>query len=120
MAPRTLVVHTILEGAFGDYGADEADITMAAADNANGNYHFLHRGDIVVAHNTTGGALTITFSSVATDTGRTGDITAYSIGAGEIAMFGPFNYRGWRQGSTGWLHYTASAVGVTLGVIREA
>lgn len=116
---RTLLTVTTLEGAYGDYGAGDADITMAAADAAQGNAFVLREGDILFADNTTGGALTVTIDSVADDRGRTGDITAYSIGAGEYAAFGPFGRPGWAQPSTYYLHVDASAVGVKLGVLRQ-
>lgn len=118
---RTALTVTTLEGAFGDYGANEADITMAAADVANGNsIDGLKEGDIVIAYNSDVGAQTVTFTSVADpSTGRTGDITAYSIGASEYAAFGPFKSRGWRQ-SDGDLYIDASDAGVLLGVLRQA
>lgn len=115
---RTPLVVTTLEGAYGDYGAGEADITMAAADIAVQNDFTLNEGDIVFAHNTSGGALTVTINSVADEKGRTGDITTYSVGAGEYAAFGPFTRPGWVQ-TTGKLHLEASGVAVKLGVLRQ-
>ena len=58
--------------------------------------------------------MTIT-SSVDSD-GRTGDITTYSMGAGEYAVFGPFDLDGWVQ--TDWkLYFEASNAEVFFGVI---
>ena len=118
---RELVAVTVLEGSFGDYGAGDADVTMTVPHVVNKQYHVLQEGDIVVAHNTQAGAQTVTFDSVADpETGRSGDITTYSIGIDEYAAFGPFTFRGWRQPTTGWLHYEASHVDVLLGVLRKA
>lgn len=118
---REPVTVTVLEGSFGDYGAGDADVTMTVPHVANMAYHVLQEGDIVVAHNTEAGAQTITFSSVADlETGRSGDITTYSIGIGEYAAFGPFTFRGWRQPTTGWLHYQVTHIDVLLGVLRRA
>lgn len=52
---------------------------------------------LVIAHNTGAGARTVTITSVADGLNRTGDITAYSIGAGLIAVLGPFERNGWMQ-----------------------
>jgi len=116
---RTEVVATTLEGSFGDYGAGDATITTAAHDAIEDDYVQLQDGDILLAYNTTGGALTFTVSSVADpEMGRTGDITAYSVAANKIAAVGPLTMMGWAQPTTGWLHLTASAVGIHFGVLR--
>jgi len=117
--PRTLVVHTTMLGAYGTYGANLADITMAAADVGNKQYISLVEGDILIAHNTGAGAQTVTIDSVASPTtGRTGSITTYSIGIGEYAVFGPFRLRGW--GSSGLLNFEADSADVLFGVLRQA
>ncbi|MBU2249525.1 MAG: hypothetical protein KKD77_22450 [Gammaproteobacteria bacterium] len=108
---------TTMEGAYGDYGANEADVAMAAADVGNGNYWVLKEGDVLLAHNTNVGAQTITIASVADKYGRSGNIAAYSIGADEYAVFGPFQFHGWRQ-TTGWIHVDAASADVLLGVLR--
>lgn len=119
--PRTAVVVTTLEGAFGNYGVNEADITMAAADIGNQNYHVLQEGDIIFVHNTDVAEKTITINSVADlETGRTGDITAYALAADDYAAFGPFTFRGWRQPTTGWLHWEGNDADIKIGVLRIA
>lgn len=78
--------------------ANAADLTESACDATNFNYTPIVEGKtIVIAHNTGAGARTITFTSAADPTfNRTGDITAYSLGAGEISKpFGPFKASGW-------------------------
>jgi len=114
---RTALVKTAALGAYGDYSvANAADLTMAAADTANQNYFVAAGNDLVVAHNGGAGALTITINSVADEYGRTGDVTAYSLGAGEYAIFGPFKIAGWQQ-STGRIHLEASGADVKFGVV---
>lgn len=71
---------------------------------------------LVTAHNSDSGAQTITFTSVADSPyNRAGDITAYSLAAGEIAYFGPFKTAGWA--SSGQLLIDVSDAKVLLTVI---
>ena len=116
--PRTVVVKTTALGPYGTYSANAADLTMAAAAApATGNMFVASGRDLVVAQNTTGGALTVTITSTACPQyNRTGDITAYSIGANEYAVFGPFPREGWVQ-TDGYIYLEASAVGVKFGVV---
>lgn len=97
--------------------ADSADITLVAADVVNKNRAAYGTATrlLVLARNTDGGAQTVTFTSVADGLNRTGDITAYSIGAGEFAAF-VFERNGWRQ-ADGNLYFEASNVAVTFAVI---
>jgi hypothetical protein len=78
--------------------ANAADLTFTAGDATNGHYTPITDGKTwVQAHNTGAGARTLTITSAADPTyHRTGDITAYSLGAGEISKwFGPFYKAGW-------------------------
>ena len=71
---------------------------------------------LVLVHNTAVGAETVTFTSVADVYGRTGDITAYSLGAGDQRFFGPFKLAGWAQsGNVLWID--TSDAGILLAVI---
>jgi len=108
----------VLKGAYGDYSvANAADYTYLAADTVNNEQTTLTGREIVIVRNTTGGALTCTFTSVKSGLGRTGDIAAYSVGANEFAMFGPFELTGWIQ-TDGNLYFSGSAVGLEFAVIR--
>lgn len=118
MPARTELTVTTLEGAYGDYGVNDADVTMAGADVANGNTFTLNEGDILIAHNTNVGAQTVTIDSVADVYGRTGDITTYSLAADDYAAFGPFKRPGWAQ-TGGQLHVDATHAEVLLGVLRQ-
>jgi hypothetical protein len=78
--------------------ANAADLVETAGDAVNGNYTPIVEGKtLVIVHNTGAGARTVTFTSAADPTfNRTGHITAYSLGAGEISKpFGPFRAAGW-------------------------
>lgn len=98
--------------------AGAASQAGTAADATNKEQVALTGREIVVAHNTGVGARTVTFTSVADgQTGRTGDISAYSIPAGEIAFFGPFTTRGWRQ-TDGMLYFEAEHAEVEIHVLR--
>lgn len=77
--------------------ANSADLTETAGDATNGHYTPIVDGKTYVQfHNTGAGARTATITSARDEFGRTGDITAYSLGAGEISKpFGPFYKAGW-------------------------
>lgn len=99
--------------------ANELDLTMVAADAVNGNSFVCTGREILIAHNTGASARTLTISSVAGDDGRTGDINAYSIGAGEYAYFpqGLTQKRGWIQ-TSGVINVLANNAEVKLGILR--
>jgi hypothetical protein len=118
--PRTaLTPKTALGSKSSAYAsANVADLTMAAADVANKNEFAASGHDLIFAHNTTAGPETITVTSVADpQQGRTGDVTAYSLGAGEYAVLGPFHRAGWQQ-TNGKIYIEASNIGVKLGVVQ--
>ncbi len=101
--------------------ANGADLVEVAADATNKESTDIINGKtFVIAHNTGVGARTVTFTSVVDAQNRTGDITAYSIGAGEIAIFGPFHKNGWGQsgGDAGKLFFEASHAEVLFSVLN--
>lgn len=76
--------------------ANSRDLTFQAGDNSLGNYTSIVEGKtLVVVHNTDSGAHTVTFTSQPDTYGRSGDISSYSLGAGELGLFGPFKALGW-------------------------
>lgn len=115
MARTDLTKKTAL-GAYGSYTANAADLPMAAADVANKNQFVANGNDLVIAHNTGAGAHTITVTSSPDPFRRTGDIAAYSLGAGEYAVFGPFAITGWIQ-SDGKIYLEADHAEVKFGVV---
>lgn len=96
--------------------ANAADLTMTAADASN-KQQVAHSGKIlVIARNSGAVARTVTITSTVDYKGRTGDVSAYSIGAGEYAAFGPFDLDGWVE--TDWkLYFEANNAEVFLGVV---
>lgn len=88
-------------------------------DNADG-MTFPATGDIMIQlHNATGGALTVTvISQPEPDTGRTKDISAYSIVAGHTIWLPRFPALGWGVGgvveidASGALQYAAIQIGL--------
>lgn len=118
---RTNVVKTtpLGSGSAGYATANAADLTMVAcsgSSGSNGNMFLCGGKDLVVAHNTGGSPYTITITSVADPFGRTGDVAAYTLGAGEYAIFGPFETTGWRQ-TDGYIYLESNNVAVKFGVI---
>ena len=98
MAARVLVSAQSLPGAYPalPIAANSRDLAFVAGDATNLNYTpLVNDKTVVIAQNTGAGARTVGFVSVADEFGRTGDITAYSMGAGELAIFGAFKTKGW-------------------------
>lgn len=117
MARQSLTPVTAL-GAFGTYAANAADFTFAAADATNKEQFTASSSDLIIAFNSGVSTRTVTITSAADPQGRTGDISAYSLGAGEYAVFGPFNgyVQGWRQ-SDGKMYIEASHADVKWAII---
>jgi len=119
MARATLTRTTIL----GPYptlqpAADSLDVVMTACDVANGNQFVLDGPMILIVQNTDGAsARTFTLTSLADPMNRTGDVTAYSVGIGEIAAFYFGQVAGWRQ-TDGYLYLSGSNAALKFGIIR--
>jgi hypothetical protein len=114
---RTDLTKTTAEGAYGDYAAGDADVTMAAADTVDKNAFTFEGKDLIIAHNTGASAHTVTVTSAPDPYGRSQDIDGYSIGAGEIAAFGPLEADGWLQ-SDGKIYLEADNAEVEFGVVK--
>jgi hypothetical protein len=98
---RVLVAAQLPAGAYPALppGANSRDVTFQVCDSGLGNYTpIVENKTLILIQNVAVGAKTVTFTSVVDDKNRTGDITAYSVGASEIAMFGPFKAAGWSHG----------------------
>lgn len=116
MARQTLTKTTPL----GSYptlplAADSADVVFTAADATNKESFVASGNDLVLAWNSGASTRTVTITSVALN-GRTGDVTTYSLSAGEIAVFGPFQVAGWRQ-TDGKIYHEASHADVKWAII---
>ena len=96
-------------------------ITFAfTAGNTGGDTISITGRELIIIQNTGVGARTFTIASQADEKGRTGDITAYSLAAGEFAYFtgGLTNSIGWRNVSTGLLTITPSHAEVKYAVLK--
>ena len=97
---RVLIAAQTTPGAYPTLpiAANSRDLQMQAGDASLGNYTPLVDGKtLVICQNTnaTSTARTVTFTSAVDAFNRTGDITAYSLSAGELGLFGPFKTVGW-------------------------
>lgn len=117
LAVRTDVPVTTPVSINGTIAADAADFVWTAADVSNSNSATLTGREMLLVQNTGGSAYTVTVTSVADDLGRTGDITTYSLAAGDFAVFGPFPMRGWRQ-SGSKLYFAGSNAAVKFVVLK--
>lgn len=101
------------------YTAGAADLPMTAADAALFEQCTFTGKEIVIAHNShAADPYTVTIESVASaGLGRTGDITTYSLAAGDVVALGPFAADGWRQ-TDGTLHWKASNASILFAVLR--
>jgi hypothetical protein len=97
----------------------DAAFVAAGADYADGAEFTLTGQEIVIVRNGNVGAKTVTVTSYADPMNRTGDITAYSIGAGEYAILPQFQPQGWSNPS-GKLHLAVNAADLEFLVIRLA
>ncbi len=117
MARTSLTPKAVLGQKSNVYTANAADLTMTAADVANKNQATASGNDLILAHNTGAAPHTITITSIADVMGRTGDISAYSLGAGEYALFGPHKGDGWTQ-TDGKLYFEADHAEVKFAVVQ--
>lgn len=100
-----------------DVSANELDYTWTAADDVNGNAFAPTGKEILLARNTDVGAQTVTIPAADDAIGREGEITAYSIGAGEEARFGRFRPSDWAQ-NDGNVHVDASDAAVEFLLLK--
>lgn len=99
--------------------ANSLDLTMVAPTAFVDGVDFTATGkEIVVIQNTGGSPGTVTILSSADAYGRTGDITAYVLAAGAIAVFAP-PPDGWANPSTRKITITMSAATIKVGIIRS-
>ena len=117
--PRITHVAQVPLGSIGDYSVgDAADLIFLAADVANMEQTILTGKEMIIARNVGGGPFLITVNSVNDPFNRTGDITDYSLGAGEFAIFGPFDRTGWKQVGSSLIFFEANNVAIEIAVVR--
>lgn len=103
--------------------ANSADLTETAVTGSSGSSgNQIAWGDFgrlfVIVHNTHAtNAYTVTFTSLASSStlNRSGDISAYSVGAGEIAVF-LFERNGWYQ-SDAMLYCEGENAAIKIGCV---
>lgn len=115
--PRTTLTKTTVLGPYPvlQPAADALDLTFAAADVVNKNQFAPSSDDLIIAWNSGASPYTITITSAMDDKNRTGDITAYSLAAGDIAAF-RVKTSGWNQ-ADGKVYLEASNASVKFAVI---
>lgn len=102
----------------GSYAADSLDTAPLAADATNKEQVRLTGKEVILARNSGATPRTVSVSSVPLfGNGRTGDLTTYSIGAGETAVLPVFPLEGWLQ-ADGNLYFEASHAEVLFTVLR--
>ena len=118
MAETAITVQTA-KTPFQVVAAGGLDITFAAADNVNGNKYQVTGREILIIRNDNVGAQTVTINSTVDEKNREADITAYSMAAGDYAVFtgGLTNSKGWKQ-SDATITLLASAADVFVAVVR--
>jgi hypothetical protein len=117
-APTVIVPKTCL-GPFATYGAGLAAFTVAAGTVSDGDTFVCTGKELLLCQNTDSGAQTVTITSVVDEKNRTGDITTYSIGAAEYAVFtvGLTNAQGWKA-TAGTVRITVSDAKVKVACLR--
>jgi hypothetical protein len=113
LTPKQLANQTLV------VGAGAADLALVAGNAVDGNQVDCTGKELLFVQNTDSGAGTVTIAGKADEYGRTGSITAYSLGAGEFAVFGPFPTDPFAQVTpAGKLLINVSAATMLLGVVR--
>jgi len=119
--PRTTIAVQVPKGPYPTLqpAADSLDMTLTAADTVNFNQSPLSGSLLLIAQNSGASPYTITISSVVDSRNRTGDISAYSLAAGDIAMFLINQADGWLQ-ADGNLYYQGSNAAVKFALLKIA
>lgn len=104
--------------AYADYpfSANDLDVTPSTGNSTDGNEWTARAGDVLYFINTDSGAQTITLQSTEDAQGREGDITTYSLGAGEVGAVALDKLTGWADG--GVVHVDCSDATVLFWVHR--
>lgn len=101
----------------GGYNYAGIAVTMTAADASNKNSFIATGKELVIAQNTDASSHTVTITSATDERGRTKDISAETIAAGAIRIYGPFPLAGWDQGG-GIIYLEANDATVKFGVVK--
>ena len=97
--------------------ANSLDVTLTAADVANKSEFVMSGDDVLIVQNSDPtNPYTFTITSVVDDHNRTGDITAYSLAAGEIGAFKFSKKAGWMQ-ADGKCYIEASNAAIKFAIL---
>jgi len=100
--------------------ADSLDLAFVAADTTNDEMTDCTGKEVILAWNVGATPHTVTITSVPVN-GRSGDVTGYSVGAGEIAFFGPYPTAGFRRTGApdaGKIYFEADNAEVEFAVLK--
>lgn len=97
--------------------ADGLDGVWTAADVSNKNQFVLDGPHLVQFWNSGASPYTVTLTSTVDPQNRTGDVTAYSLAAGDIGEFKVDQYSGWRQ-TDGYMYLEANNAAVKFNITR--
>lgn len=116
---RTTLTRTTLLGPYPSLqpAADALDEVWTAADVANKNQFLLDGPVILQFWNSGASPYTVTLTSAVDPMNRSGDVTTYSLAAGDIAGIDLRQTTGWRQ-SDGYMYLEASNAAVKFNIIR--
>lgn len=116
--PTAITVQTI-KAPFAAISANGADYTYAAGTVTDGDTFVCTGREILLVKNDNVAAKYITIVSVDDETNRSENITQYSIGAGEFAVFGVglTNSKGWKS-TAGTIRITVEHADVKVAVLR--
>lgn len=115
--PRTAITAQTPKGPYpGTVSANDLDITWTAGDAVNGNSVVLSGPMLLLFRNDNVGAQTFTVSSTQDPYKRTGDVSAYSLGASEYAAF-LVKPEGWIQ-SDGRLYIDVGSADIKIAVLK--
>jgi len=120
MAAPTVIVPQTIKGPFDAITAGSADFTFAAGTVTDGDTFVCTGKEILIVTNTeVAAAKTVTVVSVDDEKGRAEDITAYSLAAGDFAVFGVglTNAQGWKS-SAGTIRITVESATVKVAVLK--
>lgn len=92
------------------------DLVWTAADEINANSFALTGKEIILVRNDNVGVQTVTLTSIADPTSRTGNVTK-AVSAGEYAVFQASDLTGWMQ-SDGLFYLQAVVNDVFFSIIR--
>jgi hypothetical protein len=116
---QTVIPVTPLKANNTAINAGDLKVILTVIDTVNGNAFGVTGREILIISNPDVAAHTVTVSSVADHLGRTQDIAAYNVPAGEIHAINLSTLEGWQNGGIGGnLNFTGNSALVKVGVLR--